>query len=312
MIELAPYQPCWPALFEEEKQNIAKILGSNCIHIHHVGSTSVPGMWAKPKIDMIAEVYTTEGVIPVLESAGYPYKGEWNIPFKRGFTKRIPHKINVHVLPKGHVEITTNLLFRDYLRTHESVQEAYSNLKKKIAKDPFASRKDHGILPNYTLEKHDFIEDILEKAGFNGTRFFFCTHYSEWNAYHRICKEGIFDPLGVIYDPHHPTMMDSSHRHFVLCSAKNVVSVGKIEITSKGYAVLRLLATDPSKRGKGFGTLILQKIEAWLKKQGISSVKVHANPGAERFYRRFGYQDIDFDDDPSIYPNPINLGKDLQ
>ncbi|MBL8676023.1 MAG: GrpB family protein, partial [Alphaproteobacteria bacterium] len=87
-IEIVPYNPAWPQMFGEEAAHIKQALGDACIAIHHVGSTAVPGLCAKPKIDIIAVV--KEGVVSIslLKKIGYEYKGEFNIPFHFGFSKR--------------------------------------------------------------------------------------------------------------------------------------------------------------------------------------------------------------------------------
>ena len=85
-IKVVPYDHNWPRYFEEAAKKIKVFLGSNLIDIHHVGSTSVPGLVAKEKIDIIAVVKNGADTVDLLESAGYVYKGEWNIPLKYGFT----------------------------------------------------------------------------------------------------------------------------------------------------------------------------------------------------------------------------------
>jgi GrpB-like predicted nucleotidyltransferase (UPF0157 family) len=80
-IQLVPYDPNWPHIFEKEAMLIRRALSDNCITVHHVESTSVPGLTAKPKIDIIAVVRSGGLSISQLEKLGFSYKGEWNIPF---------------------------------------------------------------------------------------------------------------------------------------------------------------------------------------------------------------------------------------
>ena len=94
-IQVVPYDPNWPHIFEKEALLIRHALGDNCITIHHVGSTSVPGLAAKPTIDTITVVGSGDLSIAQLEKVGFSYKGEWNIPFKFGFTKRGQDEINL-------------------------------------------------------------------------------------------------------------------------------------------------------------------------------------------------------------------------
>src|SRR5437016_5484230 len=86
-IIVTPYNPDWPFIFEREALKIKEALGANCIAIHHVGSTSVPGLPAKPIIDMIAVIKNPEKAIQSLESLGFKYKGEYNIPMRLYFNR---------------------------------------------------------------------------------------------------------------------------------------------------------------------------------------------------------------------------------
>lgn len=84
-IVVIPYNHDWPKQFEVEAAKIHEILGTNCLAIHHVGSTSIPGLLAKPVIDIVAVVKNPESTIKPLESLGYIYKGEFNIPMRYFF-----------------------------------------------------------------------------------------------------------------------------------------------------------------------------------------------------------------------------------
>ena len=87
-IIVSAYDEAWPMQFESEQQMIFDVLGQNAIEVYHVGSTSVPHLAAKPKLDIIAEVYDIRETVEQLSHLEYQYKGEWNIPGKYGFTKR--------------------------------------------------------------------------------------------------------------------------------------------------------------------------------------------------------------------------------
>jgi hypothetical protein len=105
-IEVVAYNCNWPIVFEAEANLIKTAFGGNCVAVHHVGSTSVNGLSAKPIIDIIAEVKNGTLSINQLEKIGFVYKGEWNIPFKYGFTKRGQTSINLHVYEENHPTIT--------------------------------------------------------------------------------------------------------------------------------------------------------------------------------------------------------------
>jgi GrpB-like predicted nucleotidyltransferase (UPF0157 family) len=101
-IEVVPYDPNWANWFQEEAEKIKEALGANCLTLHHVASTSIPGLAAKPRIDIIAEVAEPEKSITQLEPLGYEYRGEWNIPMKYGFRRRGGLEVNLHVFGKNH------------------------------------------------------------------------------------------------------------------------------------------------------------------------------------------------------------------
>jgi GrpB-like predicted nucleotidyltransferase (UPF0157 family) len=122
-IIVTPYNPDWPNTFESEALKIKETLGENCIAIHHIGSTSVPGLLAKPVIDMIGVVRDPDKAIQSLESLGFKYKGEYNIPMRFYFNHSEGVETNLHVYEEGHPEIELNLIFRDYLRNHEYARE---------------------------------------------------------------------------------------------------------------------------------------------------------------------------------------------
>jgi GrpB-like predicted nucleotidyltransferase (UPF0157 family) len=110
-IQVVPYDPCWPDIFEKEAAFIRQALGDNCWVIHHIGSTSVLGLAAKPKIDMIAVVHDPFLARDQLESIGIQYRGEYNIPLYYVFSKRGKIDLNVHVCEESHPEIELNLCF---------------------------------------------------------------------------------------------------------------------------------------------------------------------------------------------------------
>jgi GrpB-like predicted nucleotidyltransferase (UPF0157 family) len=115
-IEVVPYNHNWPSAFKTEAAKIKQALGDNCIEVHHIGSTSVPGLAAKPIIDIMLIVNNIFNGIENLESIGYQYKGEYNIPFRAYFTKD-KQSIKLHMVEPEHGFIALNLAFRDYLRT---------------------------------------------------------------------------------------------------------------------------------------------------------------------------------------------------
>lgn len=308
---LSPYNPDWPKQFADEEDIITKGLGDHLLEIHHGGSTSITGLVAKPRIDIIAVVKDGESVVPLLEKVGYNYKGEWNIPFKYGFTKRNGVEVNLHVFERENSEIELNLAFRDFMRNNPNYRDDYAKIKLYLASDEKSFKKQDGeIFAPYNLGKNEFIKKVLSKTGFDKIRFLKCAHYDEWQDYHRIRKIQIFDPIGVEYDVNHPSIKGENHFHFILTKGMKVVSVAHVEFLGGQEVALRSLATDEPYKNQGFGKLMMQNIEKWLQKKQVKVIKMHAARRAEMFYRKLGYYEMHFNDQ-SISQNVIDLGKKL-
>ena len=182
IIEIVPYNPLWPQMFEDEMARIEQALGSHCLEIHHIGSTSVPGLSAKEDLDILCIVDDLKSSLS-LQNTGYIFKGEFNIPLRCFFSKNTPSsKVNLHVVEPGHGFIALNLYFRDYLRSHEEARHSYSTLKHRLISDPASFERGKYGFPKYTLEKNKFIKSILDQTGFSGLVMNFCMHEEEWAA----------------------------------------------------------------------------------------------------------------------------------
>jgi len=172
MVAIVPYDPEWPTLFELERQHLRSCLPNEFIvRIEHFGSTAIPGLAAKPIVDMLVEVTNLtavrERVVPVLESQGYEYfwcptKGDDGRPYYPWFIKRdastgvrIHH---IHMVEGDFVEHFDRLLFRDYLIEHPEVAREYETLKRRLAAEFPADRV------RYTQEKTNFIAEVTERA----------------------------------------------------------------------------------------------------------------------------------------------------
>ncbi len=181
-IKVVPYDSHWPEMFQQEADLIKSCLQQECLAVHHVGSTAIHGLIAKPKIDIIAVFKDNLAVISQLAAIGYSYRGEYNIPFHSGFSKRKEGlNINLHAYEEGNPEIALNLAFRDYLRTHPDDLKAYAALKSELVKNPDAGQRGH-TFSKYNHGKDVFIKAILNKAGFKRACLRFCTHPEEWEA----------------------------------------------------------------------------------------------------------------------------------
>lgn len=144
----------------------------------------------------------------------------------------------------------------------------------------------------------------------NSIRLMHCTHYNEWEEYHRIRTEQIFDTINVKYDSNHPTITAKNHYHFVLYKGVKIVATAHIEFLNENESALRSLAVDKPYQNQGFGKYTMKLLEKWLKQRNIKILKMHAKLNAESFYRKLGYIDMKFSD-VSVQKNYIDLGKIL-
>ena len=161
VVKIVPYQQEWAALYEEEKQRILAAISQDVLEIQHVGSTSIPGMPAKPILDMAIAVRSFEeaGVcIPPMEAIGYRYKGECDIPFRHYFVKDKPRTHQIHMVERGSSEWERMLLFRDFLRYHPVAAREYADLKLRLASEY------NSDVERYTNMKGPFIEKIIMEA----------------------------------------------------------------------------------------------------------------------------------------------------
>jgi GrpB-like predicted nucleotidyltransferase (UPF0157 family) len=162
-IIVVPYNPDWPVQFRAEAAKIAAIFGPDLVSIHHIGSTSVPGLSAKPIIDMMPVVRDIEGVDlfnPAMIRLGYQPRGEYGIPGRRYFVKgsdanRTHH---IHIFALGNPEVNRHLDFRDYLIAHPAEAQQYAALKAELAR-----QFPHDI-EGYMAGKDDFIKETIQKA----------------------------------------------------------------------------------------------------------------------------------------------------
>ena len=162
-VELKTHDPEWIRQFEAETEQLTAVFQPNLVAIHHVGSTAVPGIKAKPIIDIMVVVHNIDQVDAINESMdqlGYVAKGEHGIDGRRYFRKGSDahHTHHIHTFQDGHPEIIRHLNFRDYLVAHPDVAQAYSRLKEELA------RKYLSEPPRYTDNKTDFIRTVDEQA----------------------------------------------------------------------------------------------------------------------------------------------------
>lgn len=137
-IRVVPYDPQWPQKFVAEAAVLRRILGDEIVAMHHVGSTAVPGLKAKPIIDILVEVRDItriEAYNEAMRAHGYEPMGDYGLPGRRYFPKDVDGErvVHAHVWQVGNSEIERHLVFRDYLRTHPEEAAAYAAVKEELA-----------------------------------------------------------------------------------------------------------------------------------------------------------------------------------
>ena len=161
VVKLSPYTAEWKTLFEEEKALLQTAVGQYALDIQHVGSTAIPGMVAKPIIDIGIAVMNFEEArvcVPAMEELGYEYRGEGGIPRRHYFVKGNPRTHHIHMNEIDSLDWEDQVLFRDYLIRHPGLAEEYAALKVGLAQRYATDREA------YLDGKAPFIERVLDMA----------------------------------------------------------------------------------------------------------------------------------------------------
>lgn len=163
-VTVQPPNPQWHEAFHEEASQLARVLGRNAIALHHIGSTAIPNIYAKPVIDLLVEVAdlaAVDGCNDAMGDLGYQVMGEFGLPGRRYFRKdnaegdRTHH---VHIFQQGSPEVTRHLAFRDYMIAHPVAAQQYSDLKRHLA-----AQHPHDINA-YMDGKDAFVKAIEQRA----------------------------------------------------------------------------------------------------------------------------------------------------
>lgn len=163
-VEIVPHDPRWREAFEAEAKQIASALGENIVAVHHIGSTAIPNIYAKPVIDLMVEVRDiteVDGRSSAMESLGYEVKGEFGIPGRRYFRKDNREGIRthqIHAFETGSSEVERHLAFRDYMIANPEDAQRYSELKRQLAEEHPQS------MDGYMDGKDGFIKEMDRRA----------------------------------------------------------------------------------------------------------------------------------------------------
>ena len=160
-IEVVAPSPSWPSWYAVARERIGAALGERVLAIEHVGSTAVPGLWAKPVIDIdltVTDSADEDAWLPHLEAAGFVLKGrepEWE---DHRLLQGVEPTSNLHVFPSGAREPQRHRMFRDWLLTHREDRDRYAEVKRQVAGRGFTDEM------LYNNAKAGFVYDLYEKV----------------------------------------------------------------------------------------------------------------------------------------------------
>ncbi|MBS1953292.1 MAG: GrpB family protein [Cyanobacteria bacterium SZAS-4] len=174
VIVVVPHNPNWAAAYEREATALIEIFGDALIDVHHIGSTSIPNIYAKPIIDVLVETSDLNAIdskSPAMTARGYEAMGEFGLPGRRYFRRDDAQGVrthHVHVFEKGSKSAVRHLAFRDYMIAHPESAQLYCALKRELAprcgtdmekymdgKDPFIKETEVVALEWYHSRKVD-------------------------------------------------------------------------------------------------------------------------------------------------------------
>lgn len=156
------YDPAWPQMFAHEHERIRRALGPAALAVEHVGSTSVPGLAAKPIIDIdliVADPADEKAYVPALQAAGYVLRIREPDWYQHRMLKSFEPEVNLHVFGPDCDEHLRHLIFRDWLRGHPDDRDLYAAEKRRIAAQPLE------FMAEYAEQKTETIVRILQRAG---------------------------------------------------------------------------------------------------------------------------------------------------
>lgn len=166
-VRLVPHNSKWKELFREEKESLLKDFPGKILKVSHGGSTAIPGISAKPLIDIFAVVpslQVAEEIQPELEKLGYEYRGEEGIPERRFYVKgdRSNRTHNLHLVEESSREWKNHILIKNYYLKYPAAAQEYAKIKEQLAKDFPEDRRAYGS------GKDAFIKEIIRKAEAEG------------------------------------------------------------------------------------------------------------------------------------------------
>ena len=158
---LSPYDTTWPLEFAAEADRIERACRGLALRLEHIGSTSIPGLSAKPVIDILAgrpSNVSGDAYVPAFRALGYEHKGAYGVPGRNYFRRGTPRTHHVHLVSSSSEVWQDHLLFRDYLRAHPETAREYETLRRELAARYLTDKE------KYTDAKGPFIRSIVRRA----------------------------------------------------------------------------------------------------------------------------------------------------
>lgn len=283
VVTLAPYDPAWPAQFELICSELAAALEDAAVSIEHVGSTSVPGLKAKPVIDVdvVIRPGTFQDVRKRLEAAGYRYAGDQGVTGREVFKYTGTHHLMRHHLYVCHYdadELWRHLTFRSVLRSRPELAAEYARVKTEGA-NRFPDNMDA-----YIAHKGPFIKRVYSRSGLQ-------YHY-EFDA--PISPAALADlRQGVGWNRMARDLADPRlHNSFHLCALADGRLIGYAAVVSNDVtdAYIQDVMVHPSCQCRGVGTQLMERILLRLKAEGVYMVSVlYGEAALQPFYEKFGF-----------------------
>ncbi len=160
-VVLEEYNVIWPHWYESAAWRVRRALGDTALEVHHVGSTAVRGLAAKPLIDInlvVPDTTDEAAYVPALEAIGYELRVREPDWYEHRLLRGFEPPVNLHVFNPGCEEVDQMLLLRDWLRTHEDDRELYARAKRELA------AKEWKYVQNYADAKSEVVQQILARA----------------------------------------------------------------------------------------------------------------------------------------------------
>lgn len=285
---LSPHDPSWAAAFATEKLALAKALGPDALEVHHFGSTAIPGILAKPILDILVACTCLQAVDTrnaQMQQLGYEALGAFGLPGRRYFRKlgvngQRSHHVQIYATgtPVGITALRRHLAFRNYLRAHPHIASEYSALKANIiangpvstaaycdAKDSFVSATERAALA--WADRQPRVARLISLGQAMAIR-------------HPVLRPDA--PRCVVAVPG-----DAQAQHFGVFSCDVLVSTGSLFDTDNG-AQFRKLATLPAFQGKGAGSLLLGHLIEAARARNAPRLWCNARLSARGFYENHG------------------------